>query len=306
MTLSRTAVVANGKGGVGKTSLTANIAGLAAKHGTNTLLIDLDPQGNLRRDLGYPQNDGSDLYEYLRRFDKVGYQPLEPLRNVRERLDVIPGGPDMADMAAVIGSRGTSVTQSLGEPFRRLIDGARTTEGEAYDLVLVDTAPGERILLDGILAVASALVIPTKSDDASIDGVERIAERFAAARQINPQLELAGVVLFGVGTAAKGIEKDMRAALADLLGDAAPVFNSRIRAMETAAVDARANGLLVHELEERVEGEKSQRLTALRSGKKFKGFRARNASGLVDDYTALAEELVTRIVQIESERTQGS
>ena len=48
----------NGKGGVGKTSLVANIAGLTAASGWRVLAIDTDPQGNLARDLGVlPQAD---------------------------------------------------------------------------------------------------------------------------------------------------------------------------------------------------------------------------------------------------------
>ena len=51
---------ANGKGGVGKTSLTANVAGLAADAGWRVLAVDLDPQGNLGSDLGYDQTDKGD------------------------------------------------------------------------------------------------------------------------------------------------------------------------------------------------------------------------------------------------------
>ena len=51
--LRRTIAVLNGKGGVGKTSLTANLSGLFADAGYRVLAIDLDPQGNLGNDLGY-------------------------------------------------------------------------------------------------------------------------------------------------------------------------------------------------------------------------------------------------------------
>ncbi len=56
-------LVLNGKGGVGKTSLTANLAGLAALSGWRVLAVDLDPQGNLGRDLGYlgDADDGQTL-----------------------------------------------------------------------------------------------------------------------------------------------------------------------------------------------------------------------------------------------------
>jgi cellulose biosynthesis protein BcsQ len=51
--LSRVIAVINGKGGVFKTSLVANVGGLLAEGGSRVLLVDLDPQGNLAEDLGY-------------------------------------------------------------------------------------------------------------------------------------------------------------------------------------------------------------------------------------------------------------
>ncbi|MCP6423373.1 AAA family ATPase, partial [Klebsiella pneumoniae] len=79
-----------GKGGTGKTSCAANVAGLAAQAGMKVLLIDLDSQGNLEFDLGYVDkgDEGKHLVSTLLT-DGV----LEPvLKNVRPNLDVIPGG----------------------------------------------------------------------------------------------------------------------------------------------------------------------------------------------------------------------
>ena len=58
--LSQAIAVSNAKGGVGKTSLVANIGVVAANSGWQVLLVDLDPQGNLGSDLGYRQTGGSD------------------------------------------------------------------------------------------------------------------------------------------------------------------------------------------------------------------------------------------------------
>ena len=59
--MRRVVAVANAKGGVGKTSVTAGLAGLAAQSGRRVLTIDADPQGNLSLDLGYPISDGQGL-----------------------------------------------------------------------------------------------------------------------------------------------------------------------------------------------------------------------------------------------------
>ncbi len=51
--MRRVVAIANGKGGVGKTTLTAGLAGQLAATGRRVLVVDTDPQGNLGRDLGY-------------------------------------------------------------------------------------------------------------------------------------------------------------------------------------------------------------------------------------------------------------
>ena len=58
--LERVIAVINGKGGVLKTTVTANIGGMLANNGYRVLLVDLDPQGNLAEDLGYTDDDRDD------------------------------------------------------------------------------------------------------------------------------------------------------------------------------------------------------------------------------------------------------
>jgi cellulose biosynthesis protein BcsQ len=79
-------VVMNGKGGVGKTSLTANLGGLAAHSGWRVLLIDIDQQGNLARDLGVL--DASDAGMNLRAAI-AGTGPLTAIP-ARANLDLVP------------------------------------------------------------------------------------------------------------------------------------------------------------------------------------------------------------------------
>ena len=54
--LNQAIAIANGKGGVGKTSIAANLAAIAARAGWQVLVVDLDPQGNLGSDLGYKRS----------------------------------------------------------------------------------------------------------------------------------------------------------------------------------------------------------------------------------------------------------
>ena len=89
----------NGKGGVGKTSLVANIAGLAAGSGWRVLAIDTDPQGNLARDLGVLEqaDDGANLRDAI-----LARTPLAPLRAVRPGLDLAAGGRHLDSLVAEV------------------------------------------------------------------------------------------------------------------------------------------------------------------------------------------------------------
>lgn len=292
MGLARVVVVAQGKGGVGKTSLTANVAGLAAMAGHQVLAVDLDPQGNLARDLGYEPADGEPLLQAL-----VGGRTVPVLKDMRPGLDVVPGGPAVGDLMGIAFARsgrgGKDLADLLFAAFAPLVSG--------YDLVLVDTPPGERLLVEAALAIASYVVIPTRSDDASFDGLERVAERCVAARKRNPGLELLGVCLFGVGSRSRRLAESARDVIGQVLGDAAPVFEAQIRHLESAAVDARRQGLLVHELETAAANARRGRLAALRARRRPEDdLLTRDATGLAGDYEALARELMTRIGNLEA------
>lgn len=307
MSIRRAIAFAQGKGGVGKTSLTSNVAGLAAKAGLKVLVVDLDQQGNVARDLGFEPDSGERLFTAL-----VSNQPLPLLQDVRPNLDVVPGGPFIGDVAALFSAResrggGASLAESLEAKLAEIADD--------YQLILFDTPPGDRIIVEAALTVASAVAIPTRMDEASIDGVARIAERFVSVRAHNPELRLAGVVLFAITSRTTRLERDVREALEGILGGSAPVFETRIRHLDSAAADGRRRGLLVHELEQANVSDRRERLKALAATKKLgeqerrdalqtttsKGLYSTNASGLADDYESFTKELLVRVAQIESE-----
>jgi chromosome partitioning protein len=295
--MRRVVAVANAKGGVGKTSLTAGLAGLAAHLGYRVLTIDADPQGNLSLDLGYPVSDGQELAHLIQSGGE-----LRPLRGVRPNLDCVPGGSALFDIPATYiarMARGQTVTG-----LRAAVDRVRPAGTSAeYDLILVDTPPGEPVLQELVFHASDFLIIPTRSDEASLDGLVTVAHRFAAIRRVNPDLRLLGVLLFGARQGSNRLRSGVRAALEEALEGAAPVFDTAIRYHESAAVDMRRNGLLPYELVKRQAAEKSLRLARLHQGASVNdpaGLLSRDAAGLAEDYAALAEEILKAIAEMES------
>ncbi len=105
--LDNVLLVTNGKGGVGKTSLVANLTGLAVKSGWSVLAIDLDPQGNLARDLGYlDRSDGGQglLAAVLLDRELAVVQGVRPFGGTGAgRLDAAAGGPQVARLSDQLG-----------------------------------------------------------------------------------------------------------------------------------------------------------------------------------------------------------
>ena len=293
--MRRVVAVANAKGGVGKTSITAGLAGLAARSGRRVLTIDADPQGNLSHDLGYATGDGQSLASAI-----ANGTPLEPLRDVRPNLDCVAGGSALFDIPATYVARMARGQTMTG--LRATLEQVRPEKAHAdYDLILVDTPPGEPVLQELVFHSSDFLIIPTRSDEASLDGLVTVAHRFAAARRGNPNLRLLGVLLFGARHGSNRLRDMVRASLQESLEGVAPVFDTAIRYHESAAVDMRRHGLLPYELERRHKTDKAVRLARLRVGLRGTGdtLLSRDAVGLAEDYAALAEEVFAAIIEFE-------
>lgn len=301
--LNRSISVVTGKGGTGKTSLTANIAGLAAEYGYHVLVVDTDPQGNLGRDLGYygdPDIDdqGAGLLNAIQHGT-----PAAPVRGVRTNLDVIPGGTFVDDAVSIAGN-----LRARGRNPQLVLEEALRPVAGNYNLILIDSPPGDRYLQEIALNAVEYAVVPTRSDEASIDGLTRVAQAFGTARAINPSLELLGVVLFGIGASATVIQAEVRRKIADGLGDAAPVFDAQIRYLEAPAVESRNRGMLVHEYERDLVAKAPSFFDRAkgrhREEKVPRGERvAPTAHKLATDYATLTTEILTLMAAREAART---
>lgn len=291
---TRTIAVANGKGGVGKTSTTAHLGALAAEAGNRVLLVELDVQGNLGEDLGYTgaglSDDGEAMYTAVR----TGKAPV-PLQNVRERLDVVPGGSAVSLIPGALDANRRAGRDSTGAVARCLAPLAAE-----YDLVLIDTPPIDAAVQEEALIAAAYLLIPTKTDASSRKGLREIAHRFVAARAINPALTLLGVFLFGVTPGATRVRSAARAAIEAELGAAAPVFDATIRHVEAAAYDVRERGQLAHELE-RAADAGPKWYERLRDGSEGGApHLAASSASLAGDFQALTAEALAAIVRAET------
>ena len=297
--LDNVLLVTNGKGGVGKTSLVANLAGLAAKAGWSVLAVDLDPQGNLARDLGYlDRSDGGQglLAAVLLDQELSVVEAVRPLaedrgseRSGAGRLDVVAGGPQVARLSDQLG---IEVARSGPAGYGRLLDviGALAP---AYDLVLCDLPPGDGAIGRAALRMGHFVLVPTPPDDAGIDGLGQIFAELQLASADNPGLEVLGVVLTLVVSGATAVERRARADLEVLLGDQVAVFERTIRFAQAAAVACRGSGLLADEYAARAASA-TPWYRARAEGRPVERYSSA-AAGLAEDYRLLAGEVLVEL-----------
>lgn len=151
-------VVANQKGGVGKTTCAVNLAAFGALAGLRTVVVDLDAQGNTSS-VWAPDYQGPSLR-------RGGAPQPTTVRN----LAVLPAAPDLLDTARPVG-RGAQV----GEALEKL-----TT---AYELVVVDCPPSLTELPLAAIAVADLLLIPLQCEYYAMEGLGQILAQVAELQE---------------------------------------------------------------------------------------------------------------------------
>ena len=297
--LGRVIAIVNDKGGVGKTSIAANLAGQFAAAGYRCLLIDLNRQANLADDLGYRGSDADDQGAGLLG-SVLARTPLVPSLSIRPQLDVVCGGARVEDLTPIMVSR----LQHHGRGSFRVLGDVLAPIATNYELIFIDCPPESTILSDLALAAARWVLMPTKSDLGGLVGMTLVAERFLLAQEINPRLGLLGVVLFATGSRSRAIQAEALKAIDRAFGGNSPRFETAIRHAERTAQDARRLGKLAHELEVEVASQPAW-WEALRLDIRSPRVSA-TAASVAGDYRALGVEVLTALQKAEESEQAGS
>ncbi len=185
---TRVLVVANQKGGVGKTTTAVNLAAGLGAGGLKVLVVDLDPQGNASTALGVPHGPGvAGSYEAV-----VEGKPVSDLAVRAPDLpgvDVVPATIDLA--GAEIELVGMTARENRLE--RAL---SEVVELRTYDYVLVDCPPSLGLLTLNAMVAARELLVPIQAEYYALEGLGQLTRTIdMVCRHLNPRLELSTIVL---------------------------------------------------------------------------------------------------------------
>jgi chromosome partitioning protein len=211
--------IANQKGGVGKTTTAVNVAACIAEAGYETLLVDVDPQGNATVGLGV-ERDAPGLYDVLGG-DVAALDAIRP--TAVDHLSLLVSTPDLAgatmELPRVAGSEGR---------LRDALAGVR----ERFEFTLLDCPPSLGPLTVNALVAAERVIVPVQTEYFALEGLAGLLDTLSLIqRELNPRLTVAGMLLTmhdGRTKLAQDVEREVRRHFPALVFDTVIPRNIRL------------------------------------------------------------------------------
>ena len=205
-------VIANQKGGVGKTTTAINVASGCALQGKRVLLIDLDPQSNSSLSFITQNSINGSAFELLTNLDEDIDNFIYQTDTVG--LDVIPSKINLAKLESKLVGDFDAVFKLKDriEPLTKI-----------YDIIIFDTPPTLGLITVNALVAASHIMIPIQASYFALEGTDDLLETIDKVRsRPNPDLKVLGVLVTLIDkrtSLAKDVEAHIRERFAGLAFD---------------------------------------------------------------------------------------
>lgn len=182
--MGRIIVVANQKGGVGKTTTAINLSACLAEAGKKVLAIDMDPQGNMTSGLGVEKDEVENtVYELL-----LGETDVQSClqKSIVDNLEIIASNINLAAVEIeLIGQEEKEfILQKALEPIRN-----------NYDFIIIDCPPSLNTLTINSMCSANTVLVPIQCEYYALEGLSQLIHTINLVKdRLNPELEIEGIV----------------------------------------------------------------------------------------------------------------
>lgn len=182
--MGRTIVIANQKGGVGKTTTAINLSASLAKLEKKVLVIDMDPQGNTTSGFGIEKdNEEKNVYSLL--LEECGIEQAT-LKEVLPNLSLIPSNINLA--AAEIELIGIDEKEFI---LKKALDQVK----DQYDFIIIDCPPSLNLLTINSMCAGNTVLVPIQCEYYALEGLTQLMHTIQLVTdRLNPELEIEGVV----------------------------------------------------------------------------------------------------------------
>lgn len=242
ITMHTIIAVSNQKGGVTKTTSTANLGIGLAREGKKVLLVDCDPQGSLSISLGYPHPDElpvtlATVMKKLLMDEAV--DPKEGILHHEEGVDLMPANIELSGMEVSLVN-----AMSREKILKQYLDSVKRD----YDYVLIDCMPSLGMLTINALAAADSVIIPVQAQYLPVKGLEQLLQTISKVRrQINPKLKIDGILLAMVDNRTN-YAKEIVKLLRDTYGGKLKIFDTEIpHSVRAAEISAEGKSIFAHD-----------------------------------------------------------
>ncbi len=188
--MTKTIVIANQKGGIGKTTTATALASILKDKGYNTLLIDADLQGNSTDTYRGKIEGECTLYDIILEDDNNRVSIKDAVQHT-EAGDLIASDPLLRRADSILDSDRANGMFRLKDAIDEIKE-----EESGYDFIIIDTAPTINSILQNCLNAADEVIIPLTADRYGIQGLSDLYNTVnATKKRHNPNIRVAGLLL---------------------------------------------------------------------------------------------------------------